>query len=108
MALHYLSDLNTPHHAANKIAVITDHIKFERYIDENLNDLIIKENEIKDNYDRIFDGTEEEIAIKSAVQAKLLYGDGIKTYQVVAKATCENVQYAICIVIKKFLNRIRK
>ncbi|MEN8906139.1 MAG: hypothetical protein ABF289_09315 [Clostridiales bacterium] len=106
MTLHYLSDLNSPHHAANKIALKTDHCRFEKYIDKNLNEFIIKNNEIKNLYDNIFVGSEDEIAMKSAIIAKSLYSDAIKDYHLIAKKTCENVQYAICIVIKKFLNRV--
>ena len=34
-ALHYLSDIGEPHHASNKIAVLSNHGKYESWIDEN-------------------------------------------------------------------------
>lgn len=34
-ALHYLQDVNEPHHAMNKVAVLTNHIGFEKEAEEN-------------------------------------------------------------------------
>jgi len=33
-ALHYLSDMNQPHHASNKVAILTNHMEFESWVDE--------------------------------------------------------------------------
>lgn len=33
-ALHYLSDMNQPHHASNKVAVLTNHADFENWVDK--------------------------------------------------------------------------
>lgn len=35
MAIHYLSDLNETHHAANLIAVVTNHTQYESWADQN-------------------------------------------------------------------------
>ena len=35
-ALHYLQDLCEPHHASNKIAVLTNHGQFESYVEDNI------------------------------------------------------------------------
>ncbi len=34
-AIHYVSDLNEPHHAANKLAQITNHSDYEIWVDNN-------------------------------------------------------------------------
>lgn len=35
-ALHYLQDVNVPHHAKNKIAILSNHIQFENLAEQNL------------------------------------------------------------------------
>lgn len=34
-ALHYLADIGEPHHASNKVAVLTNHSQFEKWVDKN-------------------------------------------------------------------------
>lgn len=36
MAIHYLEDLNTPHHAANAIAIVTNHSLYENWVNVQL------------------------------------------------------------------------
>lgn len=35
-ALHYLQDVNVPHHAMNKVAVLSNHLQFEAYVENNI------------------------------------------------------------------------
>lgn len=39
-ALHYLQDLCEPHHASNKIAVLTNHTDFEDYVEDNIETIL--------------------------------------------------------------------
>lgn len=34
-ALHYLQDVNVPHHAMNEVAVLSNHSQFEAYVEDN-------------------------------------------------------------------------
>ena len=40
-ALHYLQDLNVPHHASNTAAYVTNHLDFERLAEENMESFAI-------------------------------------------------------------------
>ena len=35
-ALHYLQDVNVPHHAMNKVAAFSNHTQFEAYVESNI------------------------------------------------------------------------
>ena len=37
MAIHYLEDLNTPHHASNATAPLSNHLEYENWVNTQLN-----------------------------------------------------------------------
>lgn len=39
-ALHYIQDASQPHHANNKVAIITNHSDYEKYVDGKINSYI--------------------------------------------------------------------
>lgn len=47
--VHYASDLNQPHHASNKVAVLSKHTQFESYIDEHRKEYTISGNTLSDS-----------------------------------------------------------
>jgi hypothetical protein len=56
-AIHYLGDLNAPHHPVNKIAYLSFHTNYESWVDQNvINYLITAAPEASYNYvkDRTF------------------------------------------------------
>ncbi|CAM2795086.1 zinc dependent phospholipase C family protein [Hathewaya histolytica] len=52
-ACHYLEDLNVPHHAANLVAVLSNHSDYERFVDMYRKDFAISSAE--DTYDKYND-----------------------------------------------------
>ena len=47
--VHYVSDLNQPHHASNKVAVLSKHTEFETYIDKHRKEYTISGNTLNDS-----------------------------------------------------------
>ncbi|WP_159413172.1 zinc dependent phospholipase C family protein [Ruminiclostridium josui] len=61
MALHYLSDLNAPHHAANKIAVLSKHTQYEDWVDQNISSFLISKSS-SSYYDYVNNSTLKKMA----------------------------------------------
>lgn len=49
-AVHYLEDLNVPHHAANLVAILSNHAKYERFVDDHRKDFSV--NSAGNTYDK--------------------------------------------------------
>lgn len=61
MAIHYLSDLNTPHHAANRIAVLSCHLDYEKWVDNNRNSYLVN-TAPEDSYNYVKNRTFRDMA----------------------------------------------
>lgn len=62
MALHYLSDLNAPHHAANRIAKLTGHTEYENWVDARINNYLVTSAAAEDSYSYVVTHTFREMA----------------------------------------------
>lgn len=63
--VHYVSDLNQPHHASNEVAVLSKHTQFETYTDEHRKEYVIADNSLNEDI--------YEIGIETNV-GDLMYG----------------------------------
>lgn len=69
--VHYASDLNQPHHASNKVAVLSKHTQFESYIDEHRKEYKISGNTLSDSvYQAGVDTSVGELMYNAAKEAK--------------------------------------
>lgn len=71
--LHYIADLNEPHHASNLTAINSNHSEFEKYVDNNLSSFYVTNNSIAASYySEISTKSMSNILQSSAVIAKSL------------------------------------
>lgn len=71
--IHYISDLNQPHHAANLTAVNSNHSDFEKYIDKNRKLYKIGGNTLlEEYYQKALDASIEDLSYNAAKHAKSL------------------------------------
>lgn len=49
-AIHYLEDINVPHHSANLIAGLSTHSQYEKYISENNSNFFVETSDLYDKY----------------------------------------------------------
>ncbi|MBE5063874.1 zinc dependent phospholipase C family protein [Lachnospiraceae bacterium DSM 108991] len=71
--VHYVSDLNQPHHASNKVAVLSKHTQFESYIDEHRKEYIISGNTLSDSiYQTGVDTNVGDLMYNAAKEAKAM------------------------------------
>lgn len=116
-AIHYLEDVNVPHHAANKIAVITNHTQFESYVLENQN----KYKASQGTQYALFQGLGWEdycgkLLHHSALHAYSYVDDATYTdgddeedearWAVAGEATVENAQEAVAAYLYNFLKEV--
>ncbi len=111
-ALHYLADMNVPHHAQNHIVGISDHSNFEKWVDVRRKNY--QTNTTK-RYSQYFGSTWEEIcagiADYSATQAGQVefkvnpfgYAYLADSYDRVATVTMDNSQQNMAAFLFKFL-----
>lgn len=91
--LHYVADLNEPHHASNLTAINSNHSEFEKYVDEHRNEYKIKGNSLSNNiYESAKNRNIEFIIKEYAHKAKSLASkaQNTNTYGEVGKACVEN------------------
>lgn len=71
--VHYVSDLNQPHHASNKVAVLSKHTQFESYIDEHRKEYTISGNTLSDSvYQTGVDTNVGDLMYDAAKEAKAM------------------------------------
>ena len=91
--LHYVADINEPHHASNLTAINSNHSEFEKYVDEHRNEYKIKGNSLSNNiYESAKNRNIEFIIKEYAHKAKSLASkaQNTNTYGEVGKACVEN------------------
>ena len=71
--VHYVSDLNQPHHAASKVAVLSKHTQFESYIDEHRKEYTLSGNTLSDSvYQTGVDTSVGNLMYDAAKEAKAM------------------------------------
>lgn len=74
MAIHYLQDLNAPHHAANQIAVLSNHTDYEAWVDSNISTFLIN-NATSTTYDYVMNSTFKKMADDFSASARATYSN---------------------------------
>lgn len=93
--VHYVSDLNQPHHASNEVAVLSKHTQFETYTDEHRKEYVIADNSLnEDIYERGIETNVGDLMYGAAKEAKGLL-DLAEAEETFAQAGEKCVQNAI-------------
>lgn len=93
--IHYVSDLNEPHHASNLTAVNSNHSAFEKYVDKNRKSYTIAGNLFSESvYTTALNTSTGDLMYSAAKQAKSLVGSAQNEsmYESVAR---QSIQHAI-------------
>lgn len=114
-ALHYLSDMNQPHHASNKVAVLTNHMEFESWVDKRRIKYGVKSSSKYNDYlEDPFESYCSKIADDSAKNA-YAYKDAASAsfslfkcynYDFAAKNTLPYAQRLIAAFLYRFLRQV--
>ncbi len=114
-ALHYLADVNEPHHAQNYIAGLSDHTDFEEWVDERRSDYqTTTTNRYTINFGTTWEGICGEVIDYSATQAGQIdfhsnffgYASLVDSYDDVAAITMDNSQQNIAVFLYNFLEEV--
>lgn len=109
-AMHYLADMNVPHHAQNMTAINSDHSAFEDWVDNNCKNFILTSSNTK-AYDLVDWNTSLDKLVTDSVSNARKFGFTKKhlvcyyltdSYSTVAESTFKNSQD----VCAKFLERL--
>ncbi len=105
-ALHYLQDLCEPHHASNKIAVLSNHSQFESYVEDNIDAFL---NSIPSNlcymHKYVREHSASDIAHYAACIAKPYYEEikwGYNFYDVGLECVSQSVYFSEALIYKLF------
>lgn len=108
-ALHYIQDASQPHHANNKVAVLSNHSDYEKYVDSKINDYIGNvESTPRYYYSDADKNTVADYTHKAATVVKPFYesikSNSNKTYwdQLGAAATQSATYYSSGVIYKLF------
>lgn len=102
---HYISDLNEPHHAANKTAVDSNHSAFEKYVDENRTSYKIMNNSLSASiYQTSIDSNLDTLIDRQAHSAKSLYqlAANESTYSSAANSSVKNAMTSVVQYVYRF------
>lgn len=105
-ALHYIQDVCEPHHAANKIAINSNHSAFESYVEGKTEDILSVSNNTNCYYHDIAkSGTTGDLMYKAAKISKPKY-DNIKwdhiNLSVASSSVWESVYFSEALIFKLF------
>lgn len=103
--VHYASDLNQPHHAANKVAVLSKHTQFESYIDEHRKEYTISGNTLGDSvYQTGVDTSVGDLMYDAAKEAKAMIdlAEDKETFAQAGEACVQNAITTTAQYIYKF------
>lgn len=102
-ALHYLQDVNVPHHAMNKTAVFSNHSQFEAYVENNVSSF-----ELTGLVASIY--TDADYSLGTIIDdyaeiARDWYDDASsdRTWNTAARSCVRNAQRATATVLYKFM-----
>jgi len=114
-ALHYLSDMNQPHHASNMVAILTNHVEFEYWVDQRrIKYGVISSSKYNDYLEDSFETYCSKIADDSAKNA-YAYKDAASAsfslfkyyyYDFAAKNTLPYTQQVIAAFLYRFLKTV--
>ncbi|WP_425446508.1 zinc dependent phospholipase C family protein [Dethiothermospora halolimnae] len=113
-AIHFISDANVPHHAANKIAVLTNHSEFEKWVDENKDSYKVNSSRLYSKYEDRLDFMLESyiwnMVKDSAVNAKqyidLALTNNERNWDKVTEKTLTYSQEVVAAVLYNFLKKV--
>lgn len=106
-AVHFISDINEPHHASNAIAVLTNHSQFESRAEEQRNNCVLSSitlTQLNINKGLTLQG----IADASGVNARQWYSlaSNNSTMDQAVKPTLQNAQSIVAGVLYKFMSEV--
>ena len=103
-ALHYIQDLCEPHHASNKIALLSNHAEFEAYVERNIDTLIENIPNVSCQYDAYaYTNSAFDLAHFAATKAKPKYEYiklGANFYNIGYSSICEAVYFSEALIYK--------
>lgn len=103
--VHYAADLNQPHHASNKVAVLSKHTQFETYIDEHRKEYVINGNTLDESiYQEGVSTSVGNLMYGAAKEAKALIeqAENEDTFAQAGEACVQNAITTIVQYIYKF------
>lgn len=106
-ALHYLGDSNVPHHVENKVAVLSDHTEFEKWVDENRQKYITTSTNKYSQFNYSWNDNLEKIIDSCGYGAiGFIEGNKVTNYHLAASQTMDNAQQYMAVFLYKFLQQV--
>lgn len=106
-ALHYLGDANVHHHAENKVAILSDHTKFEKWVDENRENYITTSTDRYPLFNYSWNENLEKIIDSCGYGAiGFIKENKVTDYHLAASQTMDNSQQYMAVFLYKFLQEV--
>lgn len=111
-AIHYLEDINVPHHAANLIAGLSTHSQYEKYVSENNRNFFVETSSLYEKYmDKNFKAYCEYI-FNDCAKNSYCYKDKANSknkedWNKAAAPTTKMAQETIASLIYRFLQEVK-